>query len=68
MKKKPRLFYYEEAVDAWIPVPFRFVAHAAYGIPGIIDAENLDKGEECTIKIKRVDLTDKQFNNLPEAG
>lgn len=68
MKKKARLFYYEEAVDAWLPVPFSYVRHDAYGIPGIVEAEQLDPKEESTIKIKRVDLTDKEFKNLPEAG
>lgn len=37
--KKPRLFYYEEAVDAWIPVPENEVT-------GIIDIDHFSNDGE----------------------
>lgn len=57
--KKPRLFYYEEAVCGFIPVP-EFVEH-------ITEVDNfLSDGDEETITFKRIDMTDEEFDNLPE--
>ncbi len=59
--KKPRLFYYEEAVDAWIPVPENEVT-------GIIDIDHFSNdGEVIELQFKRFDMTDKEFENMPEA-
>lgn len=59
MPAKPYLFYFEEAVDCWIPAPER--------VDTLIDVENqLDPGETYEIKFKRVDLTDHQYENLPD--
>lgn len=55
--KKPRLFMYCDAVDSWIP----FDANEIEG-----DLENLEDGEESEWRIRRKDMTDEEFNNLPE--
>lgn len=58
--KKPRLFYYEEACNAYIPVPEK--------TENMIDAmQFLDDGDTQDVSFKRVDLTDEEFANLPEA-
>ena len=57
--KRPRLFYYEEGVDAWCPVPDR--------LDGIIDLGLfMMNGEEINIRFRRIDMTDPEFNSLPE--
>jgi hypothetical protein len=58
--KKPRLFYWEEGHDAWIPAPDK--------VEEIIDAEQClcEHGEEIEIKFKRFDLTDDEMDALPE--
>lgn len=60
--EKPRLFYFEEGVDAWIPVPF---PHNE--IPGIESVENFTRGEERELRLRRVDMTDAEFAALPES-
>lgn len=58
--KKPRLFYYEEAYDAWIPAPDMVAA--------IIDTDSHfgEDGETFDLTFKRVDMTDEEFDNLFE--
>lgn len=58
MEKKPRLFYMEEAVGAWIPAPDH--------IDNIFDVNDLLDGEEFGIQFKRFDMTDEEFDSLPE--
>ena len=54
------LFYYEEGVNAWIPAPD--------DLSGIIDVDNFGaSGEVQEIQFKRVDMTQWQFDNLPDA-
>jgi hypothetical protein len=55
--KKPRLFYYEEAVDAWVEW------HNQGFEEGL---DRMEPNEEQTIRIKRVDLTDEELANIPE--
>jgi len=56
----PRLFYYEEAIEAWTPTP--------NNLDGVIELYNFSHdGEEIEIRFKRHDMTDEQFYNLPEA-
>ena len=58
-EKFPYLFYYEDAVDCWIPVPDK--------LENIISvSDNMDVGEFIEIKFNRVDLTDREYDNLPE--
>lgn len=57
-EKKPRLFYWEEACDAWAPAPDR--------IENVIDLDMLDAGEEHEIRFKRFDMTDEELDALPE--
>jgi len=57
--KKPRLFYFEEGVDAWIPAPDNR--------ENIVDLDIFSgSGEIIEIQFKRIDMTDTEFNNLPE--
>lgn len=58
-RKKPRLFYYEEGVDAWTPAP--------KNLSSILDVNShfSSDGDICEIKFKRIDLTDKEFSELP---
>lgn len=60
-EKKPRLFYYEEAVGAYIPAPDL--------VELILDVSSFYKdGEIIEVEFKRVDMTDEEFANLPEAS
>lgn len=58
MNKKPRLFYWEEAIDRWVPVP----KETEY----IINTDCLGDGDVEEIQFKRVDMTDEEFDALPE--
>ena len=60
MKKKPRLFYYEEGVDAWCPAPGK--------VTEIIDTDSHFSGpdEIVEIRFKRIDMTDHEFDTMPE--
>jgi len=57
-EKFPRLFYYEEAENAWCLAPDK-VEH-------IINTDNLDDGDSADIQFKRVDLTDEEIDTLSE--
>lgn len=59
-EKFPRLFYYEEAIDAWAPVPEKVDGEM------ICTADQLDDGEHMEIQFRRRDMTDKEFDELPE--
>lgn len=58
--KKPRLFYWEEAVEAWCPVPEGFDP-CVIGI----SLEDLDDKETQEVQFRRYDMTDKELLNLP---
>lgn len=57
---KPRLFYYEDSLDAWIPAPD--------SVEEILDIESrfTEDKEELAIRFKRLDMTDEEMDNLPE--
>lgn len=57
---KPRLFYYEEAVNAWVPWT------DGYDFASIL--EMLDDGEDTQLEFRRIDMTDEEFDNLPEVS
>ena len=57
-RKKPRLFYYEESIPAWSPVPDK--------VENIISTDCLADGETITIEFKRKDMTDSEFATIPE--
>jgi len=59
-EKKPRLFYYEEAVDAWIPAPDNLENIIA------LDSHFGSDKEVIEIKFKRLDLSDLEMEALPE--
>jgi hypothetical protein len=56
--KKPRLFYWEEAVDAWCLAPEK--------VENILDAEShfFRHGDEVEIRFKRMDMTDNEMDAL----
>ena len=55
---KSYLFYYEEAVNAWVPAPEK--------LAGVIDIDNLDEGEDTEIRFKRFGMTEAEFKAIPE--
>ena len=57
-EKKPRLFYWEEGHDSFVPAPDL--------VENILDVEDLDVGEDREIKFKRFDLSDNEMAALPE--
>ena len=58
--KKPRLFYYEEAVEGFVPVENNEISGIIY-----VDQFGLD-GEVIDLQFKRIDMTDTEFDNMPE--
>lgn len=59
MSKKPRLFYYEIALDAWIPVPEK--------TNEMVNTDLFESEEErLEIEFKCVYMTDEEFDNLME--
>lgn len=61
-EKKPRLFYWEPAIDAWCPMP-DYINPASIGVI----TEGLEDGEKTSVEFKRIDMTDEELNQLPEA-
>lgn len=55
---KPYLFYYEDAVNAWVPVPDK--------VENIISTDNLSESEDLEIKFKRFDMSEDEFKAIPE--
>lgn len=58
-EKTPRLFYYEEAENSWCPAD-------GWTPDNVIDDNMLEDGEVCEVRFKRVDMTDEEFEALPE--
>lgn len=56
----PRLFYWDEGVDAWLPFAENFDADALL--------DNLDDGEVTELRVRRLLLTDARMDNLQEAS
>lgn len=56
--KKARLFYLKEGCDAFIPVPDNS--------EDLLDIDCLEDGEILTIFFRRTDMTDEEFDSLPE--
>lgn len=57
-EKFTHLFYYEDAVNAWVPAPDK--------IEEIISAtDQLEEGDTIEIQFKRVDMTDEEIDSLP---
>jgi len=55
-EKKPRLFYFEEAENAWCVCPDKFCQ--------IFDITDMEP--DFIIEFKIAHLTDEEFDNLPE--
>ncbi|MCP5014282.1 MAG: hypothetical protein GY938_03255 [Ketobacter sp.] len=58
-EKKPRLFYLEESIPAWVPAP--------ENIESIVEVADIELDEVHVIEFRRVDLTDDEYENLPGA-
>lgn len=61
-EKKPRLFYWEPAEDCWSPVTDEMRA----AFDQVYTFEHLDEDEEIKITFKRQDMTDQEFDAIPE--
>ncbi len=57
-EKNPYLFYYEEGVEAWVPVPEK-TEHL------IVVDDQLDNDERMQLYFRRIDMTDKQIAEMP---
>ena len=57
-EKKPRLLYYEEGESCWCPAPEEG--------ENLVDILVLEPGEIIEISFKRVDMTDEEWDSLPE--
>lgn len=55
--KKKRLFYWEEACNAFVPAPEK--------VENIIAIENLDDNEMKLIEFKCFEMTDEEMDKLP---
>lgn len=60
--KKPRLFYYEEAENCWMPAALAIEENFAEE-----ELSMLDNEEVKDIRIKRIDMTDAEYESMPEA-
>lgn len=60
----PRLFYWEDALDCYVPVPVNADTTDLRSLIGFHDME--DSGE-VVVRFKRLDLTDEALEALPEA-
>lgn len=57
-EKKKVLFYFEEAVDAWIPVPKE--------TDGLIQEDNFEDVDDIqSLQFKIFMMTDEELKNLP---
>lgn len=56
--KKPRLFYYEDSINARCPVPEKLAAM-------LIEWCDLCDGDDTTLELYRRDMTDAEFAALP---
>ena len=59
--KKPRLFYWEEAEDAWLPASLAIEENYAEAELSMLDADEVRE-----IRIKRIDMTDAEYAAMPE--
>ena len=57
-EKKPRLVYYEEGETCWCTAPNL--------VEDIIDINALADGEIQEVSFKRVDMTDDEWESLPD--
>lgn len=57
--KFPTLFYYEEGVNAFIPIHDN--------LENLVDINCMGVGEVEQLQIKRLDLTDEELDALPES-
>lgn len=57
--KEKMLWYYEEAVNAWLPVPER--------LEDVVNVDNLENLDIVTIQFKREDMALNKFESLEEA-
>jgi hypothetical protein len=57
--KKPRLFYFEEGVNHWCYINQK-------DVPALLEFENMEEGEEFSLRFMRKDMTDEEVDNLPD--
>lgn len=61
--KTPRLFYFDDGVDAFVPVPPDADLETLRALVGF---DSMDNRDECVIRFRRVDMTDGELEALPE--
>ncbi|MCP4377702.1 MAG: hypothetical protein GY794_16190 [bacterium] len=57
-KKKPRLFYYDDDVNAWVPL-------WAETENAVLAEFTLDDGDVIKLALRRHDMTDAEFEAIP---
>lgn len=57
-EKFPTMWYFEETFNAWCPAPD--------DIGSVLDVFCLEEGEQMEIKFKRQDITDEEYDAIPE--
>lgn len=58
-EKFARLFYYEDAVNSWVPVSDKIAEMISV-------TDQMENGDIIEIQFKRFDMTDEAFDSLPE--
>lgn len=61
---EPVMFYYEDAVDAWVPVPDELAQY----LHQVLDEDDLGHHERAIIRLKKVYLTREEFDALKDAN
>lgn len=60
---RPRMFYFEEAEDCWAPWP----GDASYqGDYALTYLECMDDGDSMELQLRRKDMTDKEYTEIPD--
>jgi hypothetical protein len=57
MEKKPRLFYFDEDTEQWMPINGLLIAD-------ILDPDNLANNEEIEVRFRRQDMTDEEYDAI----
>ena len=56
--KKKYLFYYEDSVNAWVPVPDK--------VSEIFDFDSYKDGQEVELRLQFAEMTQEEFDAIPE--
>ena len=59
--KEPRLFYWEKSESYWCPVPDDLQPEQIG-----LSLEDMEEGSPVSVQFVRKDMTDEEFENIPE--